>query len=451
MNTEKTSVPAYHGAVVDTLVLYDKSPAKSDEILSAQFVLSYKNRPFRRICQFIFLTVLRNKILIDTVIGSLCAKKPKPKITAILRAAAAELMDYEPERAPKIIHSWVNYAKSELSKSESGFINAVMRKFPAALEKLRSQADFGEDAEKLPIVYSHPKWLVERWIKEFGAEKTLEILKNNLKPSEVFLRKSPTSEADALLSKNSGFLQASKYPNFYILKPGHWQDVSELLQTPHFYIQDPSTFHAPELLDPAPGEKCLDLCAAPGGKSRAIADIIKGKISDNPNAYAPDVRSETLIVSVDFGERRMKTLRENMGKLKFPKSVCLDCDLCGDSLPEVLSEYELPEFYDAVLLDAPCSNTGVLRRRPDAKYRLSPSDLDKCAKIQAKILRVAAEHLKPGGRLVYSTCSIEPCENIEIVEEFLKTHSDFRLVGCKKIFPSEQSDGASAFLLKKNA
>ena len=262
---------------------------------------------------------------------------------------------------------------------------------------------------------------------------------------------SPTSEADALLSKNSGFLQASKYPNFYILKPGHWQDVSELLQTPHFYIQDPSTFHAPELLDPAPGEKCLDLCAAPGGKSRAIADIIKGKISDNPNAYAPDVRSETLIVSVDFGERRMKTLRENMGKLKFPKSVCLDCDLCGDSLPEVLSEYELPEFYDAVLLDAPCSNTGVLRRRPDAKYRLSPIDLDKCAKIQAKILRVAAEHLKPGGRLVYSTCSIEPCENIEIVEEFLNTHSSFRLAGCKKIFPSEQSDGASAFLLKKNA
>ena len=449
MNTEKTSVPAYHGAVVDTLVLYDKSPAKSDEILSAQFILPYKNRPFRRVCQFIFLTVLRNKILIDTVIRELCARNPKPKTTAILRAAAAEILSSDLKKHPKIIHSWVDYAKSELSKSESGFINAVLRRFFPALERLR--ANPSADAKTLSAVYSHPLWLVERWLGEFGADKTLEILKNNILPSEVFLRKSPDLEADMLYSKYGNYLNKSKYPDFFILKPGHWQDVSELLSTRHFYIQDPSTLHAPKLLSPEPGKTYLDLCAAPGGKSRAIADIILGRTLSERSKYPQESLHKTLIVSVDFGSKRMDTLRENMGKIDFLKSACVECDLRGTNLSNILVEHRLPILYDGILLDAPCSNTGVLRRRPDAKYRLAPEDLAICAKMQADILRNAAGFLKPGGKLVYSTCSIEQCENAEIVENFLKKRSDFSLEKSITIFPSEHSDGASASVLKKNS
>lgn len=436
MNKESPK-STYHDIVVKMLEEYDTNPAKADEIMSEQFIFTDKNRTFRRVCQFIFLTVLRNKLLIDHILRPMSAKKPSAKLNAILCAACAEVIENKEDKHPKIVHDWVNYAKKSCSVGESRFVNALLRKFYVEKDKFAKNLKTDDD---LAAFYSHPAWIVKKWISQFGREKTIEILKNNQLPSDVFFRVSPTAEAKDILKNYEQFFAPTEFQNFYKLKTGHWSDVSHLLETPWFYIQDPSTFEGPKMLSPKPGQKILDLCASPGGKSRAMADIAL----ENPNAP----QSETILVSVDTG-RRMKNLKDNLSKLKSIKSFPIECDLLKEDLSEKLKTSELPLEYDCAYLDAPCSNTGVLRRRPDARYRITESDIFECAKIQSEMLSIAAKHIKPGGRLLYSTCSIEDEEDKLNAEAFLKNHPNFKLIDGKTLIPSTDNDGAGTYLFER--
>ena len=327
MNKESPK-STYHDIVVKMLEEYDTNPAKADEIMSEQFIFTDKNRTFRRVCQFIFLTVLRNKLLIDHILRPMSAKKPSAKLNAILCAACAEVIENKEDKHPKIVHDWVNYAKKSCSVGESRFVNALLRKFYVEKDKFAKNLKTDDD---LAAFYSHPAWIVKKWISQFGREKTIEILKNNQLPSDVFFRVSPTAEAKDILKNYEQFFAPTEFQNFYKLKTGHWSDVSHLLETPWFYIQDPSTFEGPKMLSPTPGQKILDLCASPGGKSRAIADIVL----ENPNAP----QSETILVSVDTG-RRMKNLKDNLSKLKSIKSFLIECDLLKEDLSEKLKTSE---------------------------------------------------------------------------------------------------------------
>jgi 16S rRNA (cytosine967-C5)-methyltransferase len=410
--------------------------------LKADFVISQQCEnlePFEHaVVEAISMSWLRNRILIENVIAYLCKKKPKQKIVDILYTASADIISSNPNKFAKVVHSWVEFAKKNLSKFESGFINAVLRKVPSAIDEILS-AKVG--AELLSIKYSHPLWLVEKWIKQFGEKETEQILSANSKNSAVFFRKDFSKQADILTEKYSAFFENTKYSNFLKLKNGEWNNVKNLLLTGHFYVQDPSTFFAPRQFNPKVSKQYLDLCASPGGKSRTIADLINSSNISDQNS---------LLVSSDLS-KRIKPLRENISKIKNIKTAVVECDILSENLADKLQKENLPTEYDGVFIDAPCSNTGVLGRRPDARYRLTENDIQLCAKKQFELLQKAKHFVKVNGLLEYSTCSIEEEENKEVINKFLSENKNFVLKESFTLIPSEENDGASGALFERIA
>jgi 16S rRNA (cytosine967-C5)-methyltransferase len=194
-----------------------------------------------------------------------------------------------------------------------------------------------------------------------------------------------------------------------------------------FYIQDPSTLLAVEFLQPKSGETMLDLCAAPGGKLSYIAQLMQN------NGH---------LTAMELDQDRLDLLKENYLRLGI---TCVRPQLSN------LGRNETREAYDRILIDAPCSNTGVMRRRVDLRWRVSLKELNRLAQNQAELLEFGARVLKPGGLLVYSTCSLEPEENEQVVEKFLQNHSEFSLAGSKRLLPfRDQVDGAYVAKLVKS-
>ena len=153
------------------------------------------------------------------------------------------------------------------------------------------------------------------------------------------------------------------------------------------------------------------------------------------------------LVSVDL-EQRINPLKENLSKIDFLNTNIIPCDILNQNLKEKLKEKNLPIKFDGVFLDAPCSNTGVLRRRPDAKYRIKEKDISSCANIQSKLLDISADFVEENSFLVYSTCSIDKSENEDIAQQFLENHKNFKLIFGKTFLPDLQSDGCGAFLFQ---
>ena len=430
--------PDKNQVVVKLLAEYEKHPAKADEFLEHQYSLLYKYGEERRICQFIFLAVLRNKRLIDELLALFLRKKPRPMLFALIKCACAEIAASPESKTAQVIHSWVESAKNICSVGESKLANAVLRRFAEKISELKFGAETLED---FALLYSHPLWLAKRFSQNFGEEKAVDIMRKNQEPSEVFLRIQNTQQAAEAAKNYAQFLGECEFESFYKIKAGALESVKPLLQTPYAYIQDPATINAPKLLDPQKSETILDLCAAPGGKSRAIADIVRQK-------YPEGFLDGTLLVGVDKNSPRLERLKENLSKIDFLKTACLACDLEAEDLQEALLKANLPAQFDAILIDAPCSNTGVLRRRPDARWRLQESDILSCKKIQISIIKNALPLLKNGGRLVYSTCSIDPEENLQAPREAVEDLPQYKITFSKTILP-DVADGAGVCRIER--
>lgn len=413
---------------------YEKQPAKLDKFFDSKFSLSYKYGEERGFCQFIFLNLLRNKRIIESILSRFLRKRPKALLFSLLKCAAAEILASPPEKTAQIAHAWVQCCKERFSKPEAAMANAVLRKFAPEYEKAKLSAKSLED---FALLYSHPLWLAKSWKSRFGEGKAVEIMRQNSKPAGVFLRVSPSQEAAEIFKKYSEFFEACAVEGFFRLKGGAFDKISPLLNSPFFYIQDPATSFAPALLNPKGGEKILDLCAAPGGKSRILADLALKSGKD---------LAKTSLVSVDLPGERFELLKQNLSKIGFLNARAVSADIIKGELAGALKRESLPEKYDAVFLDAPCSNTGVLRRRPDARYRLSPADISACAEIQLRLILEAAKFLKPNGRLAYSTCSIDPLENEEAPKRAAALLPNLEIRQMKTIFPDDSLDGAGMCL-----
>ena len=420
--------------VARLLAEYEKAPTKADEFFETKFALYFKYKEERQVCQFIFLTVLRNKLLIEFILKRLLLRKTRPLLKALIQCGCAEIIASPAAKRPQIIHAWVETCKQSFSVGESKVANAVLRRFAENFDELSASAKSLDDFATL---HSHPDWLAKSWGKNFGEEKALEIMKNNQRPSEVFFRISSSTSAKIAFAPFAQHFEKTADPCFFKMKGGRWQDVCELLETPYAYVQDPSTGNAPRALNPQPGEKILDMCAAPGGKSRMLADLL---LASGQNL------SDNLIVSIDLPGARFERLSENLSKIDFVPIKTIAADLLKNELPQKLQENGLPEKFDAILLDAPCSNTGVLRRRPDVRLRLKKSDIINCSKIQEELIKTALTLLKPNGRLIYSTCSVEPEENIDAPTKALKNFPNFHISKSETIIPNE-SDGAGLCII----
>ena len=380
----------------------------------------------RAACQSLFLGALRHGHLTRAALQGLLRKKTKSSVEAILLVSGYEMLDAEADRHPKIIHHAVERSKQVVNRFEQGFLNAILRKLPSALEQI--------NAQKSPAAfYSHPDWLVERWQGEFPGACTQLLEWNQGIPSTYLKVYNDEVQIPA-------GLEATEWPQFYQVtgKISWKEDLHPLLNKGNAYIKDPSTRIAPALLEPRAGESVLDLCAAPGGKAYDMAYAMQGKGQ---------------IVAVDLPGKRIARLEENLSTLRSKDLKCeiVECDLLEmDS--STFEDKRLPSAYDAVMLDAPCSNTGVIQRRTDVKWRLQPNDIENCAKLQLQLLHSAARFVKAGGRITYSTCSIEAAENQLIVDAFLASKSGrvFQLEKAMVSLPWETShDGAGAFLLRR--
>ena len=384
--------------------------------------------------QHLFYGVVRWASRLESALAGLMTREPRTKVKAVLLIAGFELLeagDGRPEAGTeliaKIVHHAVERAKGVCSPKEAGLVNAVARKMAARL---------AEKPADLATELAHPEWLVARWTRQFGAATTRQLLEWNQQPAPVYARwriESPVPE----------FLAPTKWPGFHEVKAGHWDEVRRLANEGAIYLQDPSTRLCIELLAPQAGETILDACAAPGGKSLFIADMMKaGKVVALDEPVAPGK-----------SDIRLVRLKENLARAPAGVEVALvqaDLRSAGSVYYRNLS---LPESYDAVLLDAPCSNTGVMRHRIDVKWRLQDGDFARHGQQQLELLHAAARLVRPGGRLVYSTCSIDADENESVIKGFFDSRAGGPFKLEKQILATpwtDGHDGAGAFLFRKN-
>jgi len=365
----------------------------------------------------LFYGVLRNLTLLDFWIGRLRSGHLDHSSRDLLRLGLYQLFLLQtPEHAA--IYETVELAE----RRNRALINGVLR------NAVRGKADLlhRAQAEELAIRRSHPQFLINRWRKNFGAEETEQLCEWNNRPALVYARINRVKISDAdFVARYSGVERIEGSENFVRLG-----NVSgEALAAGHCYVQDPSTAAACSLLEAQPGERVLDACAAPGGKTGYLAELMK---------------NDGAIVACDRDEHRVGILRGNLERLGVTNARCIHHDWTSGK------PFEDTAGFDRILVDAPCSNTGVMRRRVDVRWRLSPDDFLRMPALQTRIVSAVVPLLKPGGSLVYSTCSLEPEENEGVIDATLREFSFLKLMEQRSILPFRDGfDGAYAAKLSR--
>ena len=365
--------------------------------------------PDRAFVQDLVYTVIRRLRPLRKVLGALVAKWPKGELEALLYVGAAQIlyMDEVPDFAA--VNETVEAAKQCDNKSIAKVVNGVLRNL------IRRREEFEQMIAAAPLEEreSFPTVLVKRWTARFGAENAAKLCAWHNEPAETFLAR-----------KDGSFVALERGKKVADI-PGYAEG--------EFIVQDPGTALAVELMDAQPGDEILDACAAPGGKTVQLA--WRG----------------AKVTACEVNPKRRRKLEENIARLRLEVEV--RGALTGEDFRRETedgteikqSNNRTIEQFSKVLVDAPCSNTGVLRRRPDARWNWSEEKLEALVKLQAEILDQVAPLVAKGGTLVYSTCSNEPEENLEQVNAFLARHPDFKLDTTRESVPYESGhDGAFA-------
>ena len=384
-------------------------------------------------CQHLVFGVVRHFGRIEAALNRLIAHPPRFSTRGVLFVAGFELIEsgsksVEEGMVAKIVHHAVEQTKRLASPAEARLVNAVGRKLAAELAV--PPPPNPAPPEVLAEYFSHPEWLVRRWLAQFGADTTRSLLEWNQQPAPVYARWRMEGEAPP------AWMKPTQWDTFYEVESGHWSKVEPLLRAGKIYLQDPATRLSVALLAPQATEVVLDACAAPGGKSLLIADALKqGKV-----------------IAMDLPGSRIDRLKENLSRLPPTVGIALVQADLRESAGAMLKEHGLSQAFLAVLLDVPCSNTGVMRHRVDVKWRLQEGDFKKHPRQQLALLAAAARLVAPGGRLVYSTCSLERDENEDVVKEFLADRHGHWTQEAETISKPWESghDGAAAFLLRRN-
>lgn len=374
--------------------------------------------------------VVRWESALDWLIGRLTeGRRQRPWMHLLLRLGLYQVLwlDRIPDHAA--VHETVAVAKQLGLQAEAGFLNAVLRR--AVRERAGLRQALAELKQQQPaLAYSHPDWLCARWQQRFGPAVLRQLLEWNNRPPPNYARlntlRTDAATLAAVWRKEKVRARPCSFPwlpDGLVFELQKYPPLATLpsFQQGFFYVQDPSTLLAALELAPQPGERVLDLCAAPGGKATFLAQLM---------------RNQGRIEARDIHAGRLKLLRDNCQRLG---ASCVEPVLVSAQSTQAAPQ---PTF-DRVLVDAPCSNTGVLRRRVDLRWRLQPAELNRLQQLQLALLRQAATELKPGGVLVYSTCSLEPEENQQVVEAFLGEHPGWQLEKETELLPfTHQVDGA---------
>ena len=381
--------------------------------------------------------VIRHRLSLDTLISffsKIPLKKLEPWVLYALRLGLYQIVYLDKIPASAAVNTSVELVKKLVHRTDAvRFTNAILRSIERGIQNKSVDEQDVADLQKalhrrgntwctfqhsilpdpdknlsayMAANYSHPEWLIKRWLSRYGKDKTIEMCKINNLPPKVFLRinhrKISLQEFILLLEKKG--INAYAIDNAVVVDniavseiPGFSQGL--------FFVQDISAMKIAQFLKVEKSNAVLDMCAAPGGKTTHIAEFL----GDTGKVYA-----------LDISLKRLKSVQENCQRMGVQNAFIV----CGDS-----SEGKAPFRikFDRVLIDAPCSNTGVFSRRVEARWRLKKEDINKLTTLQYSILKTGAIMLKPGGCLVYSTCSIEPEENQDIIKKFLNNEPQFCL------------------------
>ena len=380
------------------------------------------------------LTTVRRRRSLEWALSRFVRKNPGPDVQAALLVGACQLLFLPDVADHAALHATVE-AVRQMSRHQTGFANGVLRNVQRARETLLAELA----AAPLALRESHPDNLVARWTQTFGADETVRLCAVDNLPAATTLTVLPfsdTAKAEALVAR---LCSSGVHAHIHPLEPaaialGHGVRVRDLpgFNEGCFTVQDAAPLAALRMLAPQPGETILDVCAAPGGKTLQIAAAVGN------NGH---------VIATDLHEDRLTALRENVARCGIADHVSVAaCDAADPAaLAKLLPDGPRP---DAILADVPCSNTGVLRRRADARWRFSEKRLAALRGVQLAILESAASLLPR--RIVYSTCSLEPEEDEEVISDFLARNGSYRLEKSEKLLPDDSPrDGAyAAFLLR---
>ncbi len=370
--------------------------------------------------------VLERKITLDYVLQN-HIKTPLKKVSqfslAVLRVALYQIMFMDKIPQSAAVNEAVKIIKNSKESRNSGFVNAVLRNI------LRNEnlLPKGETEEDLSVLYSCPIKIIKSFIADYGIEDTKSLLEESLKSAPLTIKVN-TLKTDVDNFKSNIGVELSQTPlkNAFILNQGIDIANNPFYNDGCFYVQDLASQKVVEVLNPQPDERMLDMCSAPGGKSftSAIAMENKGEI-----------------ISCDLYEHKCKLIENSAKRLGLSIISAKVCDA---------TEFDKSlGLFDCVLCDVPCSGLGIIRRKPEIKYK-DFSEFENLPKIQFEILNNAKNYLKQGGRILYSTCTLRKIENENIIEKFLKENSNFTLEYSHTFMPHKDgTDGFFCALLKQ--
>jgi 16S rRNA (cytosine967-C5)-methyltransferase len=422
----------------------------TEDLLESAFAQTRLSTADRGLCQELVYGIIRWQATLDWLIARKTdGREQKAALQNLLRLGLYQIfwLDRIPDHAA--VHETVELARHDGFGAQTGFVNAILRGYlreAGETKKLLAELKTTQPA----IGWSHPEWLVSRWQKHWGVERAARLLEWNNTPPKIFARVNRLkTEAGALLEKwrdenvEYDFVRRDWLGENLVFELKSHPPLTSLesFQQGWFYIQDPGMLLAPCKLAPQPGETILDFCAAPGGKTTFIAQLMN---------------NQGRIVAHDVSEERLKLVHENCARLGV---TCVETSRSrgNEALTSksgmdqrLLTSSPTNSQFDRVLVDVPCSNTGVMRRRVDLRWRIQPEEIGRLCATQFDLLKQAALKLKPGGVLVYSTCSLEPEENQEVVKEFLREHAGFKLESERELLPfADNVDGAYVAQLKR--
>lgn len=346
-------------------------------------------------------------------------EKCVPEIKNAMRVALYQIMFLNKIPYSAAVNEAVEFVKRIHGEKHAGVVNGLLRTIIRTLDALVWPTREIDEANYLGIIQSHPNWLVKRWIQRFGFDETQKLCEANNKRPALTLRYNPLKITEQEFSeylnqKGVIYSKANYLQEFFNVKIFSKFQEDEYFKNGYFSIQDESAGLISYLVDPKENELILDACAAPGGKTIHMSEISRGK------AY---------IVAVDKYLSRAEAMKRNIDRYKLTNVTILYDDISNPTT-EILKS-KIVGKVDKVLVDAPCSGFGVISKKPEIKWKRDSKDIPKLQKIQLEILESSVKYLKPGGSIIYSTCTIEQDENADVIHMFLEKHPEFTIVNAK--------------------